>query len=233
MTCCFVEHSCQLQHESGVGHTMLTCSAGLWLVALLNTVASVSMSPVWGPHCLNTLLADDLLLVEHSCQLQHESGLGNTRLTCSAGLWLVALFSKVASFSSSLTAIPSAAYRRFKFNLILALLSMRFAIDCKNMTRSVSVLMSSEMSVPGSYLHQAADHQLLEHVTVTSLRPVHSTWHACRLYSYGYAGLFLLLVKGTEVCCLSTVHTCISNWCRICKSCRAFQQRLTRCSNFE
>eukprot|EP00882_Tetradesmus_deserticola_P032642 GHRQ01037154.1.p1 GENE.GHRQ01037154.1~~GHRQ01037154.1.p1 ORF type:complete len:106 (+),score=14.10 GHRQ01037154.1:286-603(+) len=57
----------------------------------------------------------------------------------------VALCSSSASFSSSLTAVPSAAYRRFRLSFMRALASMICAAACRNFTRSVSVLMSSDM----------------------------------------------------------------------------------------
>mmetsp|Transcript_1973 Transcript_1973/g.3407 ORF Transcript_1973/g.3407 Transcript_1973/m.3407 type:complete len:295 (+) Transcript_1973:290-1174(+) len=70
---------------------------------------------------------------------------------------LDALYNREASFKSSLTAYPSAAYRRFAFNLRWALLARLVHILVRNSTRSVSVSIISEIGMSGSYLSTIQD----------------------------------------------------------------------------
>ncbi len=61
----------------------------------------------------------------------------------------LALCSSSASFSSSLTASPSAEYSFLMFSFMRALLSMSCAAACRNLTRCCSVLISSVISQSG------------------------------------------------------------------------------------
>ena len=69
---------------------------------------------------------------------------------------VVASRSMLAILRSSRTAYPSAAYRRFRFSFTLAFESIIFAVDFRKSTRSLSVLISSEIDISGSYLWDRA-----------------------------------------------------------------------------
>lgn len=62
------------------------------------------------------------------------------------------LYSIVASFSSSCTALPSEAYNFFVFSLSLAFVAIKLAIPVRKSTRSFSNSTLSDMVVSGSYL---------------------------------------------------------------------------------
>lgn len=64
----------------------------------------------------------------------------------------VALYRRVASLSSSLTALPSAAYSRLRLRRVRVLLRVMAATDCRKCTRSASVLMSSVIVDSGENL---------------------------------------------------------------------------------
>jgi len=64
---------------------------------------------------------------------------------------LEALYSSVASFSSSCTARPSDAYNFFVLSFNRALVAINCAMLVKNSTRSFSNSTRSEMAVSGSY----------------------------------------------------------------------------------
>lgn len=91
---------------------------------------------------------------EPDCLLQHSHAATAQRTSSNMDTVCVALCSSCASFSSSRTAAPSAAYSFFRLSRVRVLLRVMAATACRNRTRSDSVLMSSHRLESGEILRR-------------------------------------------------------------------------------